>query len=1006
MSGTNPFAIPTSELVILFREVQNKHDLISRQKNLEFPRLEGEIIGSMGEAKTSDTPHLIPDTGIFYSTPVVSGSLSILLDILQLEKMNALLFVPGGSLRYWLKVTEFCLDMVIRGRYLPSIGRYHNGGTCTVWNPIPSTYDKKRIEFIISSMPPNQVRFLQYGIVDSSHPGRSGAVLQFISQMINTIIAQSEHDGLNNPSVALSPIERLKYAPEIIAVSFLQGIERHKMPVQNPQIPNNWRGKFLTWTDSVTSSFPDDLPWIICARIEEISGYKNSRENSELSPEIWALVFYVRSSDDLTRLIPISEWKSDNSLPDLILPNSQELNIQVQNACEKILRHGQDLTLDHFSDETPYIRIAEDHLIQFLTHTVPLLREPGLEIVLPDWWGSAEEEVLVELSVRQSTSRQSVSHVGLHQLLSFDYRISVGDDHIDAAEFKRMVDQQTSYVRIGKRWVTLNTGKVSEIISGLEKKYKKHSLSLADFLRILIKTGDEDSNLRIHADDTWTKNLVRFIREGSSPQIIPVPSTFIGNLRPYQEAGLTFLSTCRSIGFGACLADDMGLGKTPQTIAYLLHEKEHGQLHKPSLLLCPTSILGNWERELSRFAPSLSYMVHHGSSRWKGEEFLAKAKDLDLIITSYAIIYRDQDLLSHLSYATLILDEVQNIKNAKTKQFQAVKTLEADHRIALTGTPVENHLIELWAIMEILNPNFLGSYSAFQKNFATPIGKGKADEKVAELKRIIQPFFLRRVKIDSSVINDLPDKLEIPVYCMMTPEQAAMYQATLDDLEKQIHSLSGMSRRGRILASLTRLKQICNHPDLVTKDPVCEPHRSGKVKRLIEMLEEVRDEGDAAIIFTQYATFAQALAKQVHLALEREVLVLTGSTSRLKREEMISRFMHQNGPQFFIISLRAGGTGLNLMRATHVFHIDRWWNPAVEDQATDRTYRIGQTRSVQVRQMITMGTLEEQIDEMIIRKRALADQIITSGEEWLTELPDGELMNILRLREQVFGDDL
>jgi SNF2 family DNA or RNA helicase len=375
----------------------------------------------------------------------------------------------------------------------------------------------------------------------------------------------------------------------------------------------------------------------------------------------------------------------------------------------------------------------------------------------------------------------------------------------------------------------------------------------------------------------------------------------------------------------------------------------------------------------------------------------------DLVLTTYHLAARDLDHLKMVSWSAIILDEAQNIKNPNTNQSKAIKTLPGERRVALTGTPVENRLLELWSIMDFLNPGYLGSQYAFSSRYTHTIEKDKDQGSIKELRSLIRPFIMRRMKTDKNVIADLPEKMEARVYCSLTTEQATLYQAVVNEMAKNLDKVEGITRKGVILATITRLKQICNHPGLIVKDSEIDPDRSGKVRRLLEMLEEVLAEGDSALVFSQYATFAEELAEMMKKEVEVPVLLLTGSVSRKKREQLIEQFQDANTPSIFVISLKAGGTGLNLTRATHVFHVDRWWNPAVEDQATDRTYRIGQKRNVQVHLMIAAGTLEERIDQMNQDKRSLAQEVLAHGDEFLTNLSTKELLNIVALRDSVFA---
>jgi len=457
----------------------------------------------------------------------------------------------------------------------------------------------------------------------------------------------------------------------------------------------------------------------------------------------------------------------------------------------------------------------------------------------------------------------------------------------------------------------------------------------------------------------------------------------------------------------------MGLGKTIQFITLMLHLKAEEVLEHPTLLVCPTSVLGNWERELKKFAPSLKAVLHHGDRRPQGKAFAKAVKGQDLVITSYSLVHRDTKDLQTVTWQGIVLDEAQNIKNSEAKQSQAVRQLETQFRIALTGTPVENRLSELWSILDFLNPGYLGPRNFFQRRFAIPIERYGDTASLQTLRGLVQPFILRRLKTDRSIIQDLPDKQEMTVFCGLTAEQAALYQKLVDQSLVDIESAEGIQRHGLILALLVRLKQVCNHPGLLKGgspkgelgDTALQVH-SGKLQRLEEMLEEVLAEGDRCLIFTQFAEWGKLLQAHLHQRFNREVLYLYGSTSKKQREEMVDRFQNDpQAPRIFILSLKAGGVGLNLTRANHVFHFDRWWNPAVENQATDRVFRIGQTRNVQVHKFVCTGTLEERIHELIESKKALSEQVVGAGESWLTELGTDQLRSLLLLDRTAVIED-
>jgi SNF2 family DNA or RNA helicase len=416
------------------------------------------------------------------------------------------------------------------------------------------------------------------------------------------------------------------------------------------------------------------------------------------------------------------------------------------------------------------------------------------------------------------------------------------------------------------------------------------------------------------------------------------------------------------------------------------------------------SLVGNWRRETERFVPSLRTYVHHGPDRRRRDDFTAAVAAADLVITTYGTATRDRDLLASVRWARVVCDEAQAIKNSATKQATAVRNLPADGRVALTGTPVENRLGELWSIMEFANPGLLGSAAIFRRRYADPIEEGNDAEAAAALKRATQPFILRRLKTDRTIISDLPEKQEIKVWCNLTPEQASLYQATVDDMLDKIANSDGIERRGLVLATMTKLKQACNHPAHLLKDGSALPGRSGKLARLEEILDELLAEGDKALLFTQYAEFGSLLQPYLAARLGRPVLWLHGGVPKKRRDQLIERFQHDDEPTVFLLSLKAAGTGLNLTAANHVIHVDRWWNPAVEDQATDRAFRIGQRRDVQVRKFICIGTLEERIDQMIERKKALAEKIVGTGEDWLTELSVAELREVISLAPEAVSE--
>jgi superfamily II DNA or RNA helicase len=647
------------------------------------------------------------------------------------------------------------------------------------------------------------------------------------------------------------------------------------------------------------------------------------------------------------------------------------------------------------------------------------LSDAGFDVRLPGWAGSQEARVEVVMELRPFDEAQGgSSRIGLDALLNFDWKVAVGGEEIDVNEFRALVRAGQPLVRRNGRWIEIDPEAASAAAELMDRR-PPGTLTLGEAFRAGFGLGEFRTSggvapaVRLSGME-WVDELLE--QTPDKAETIPQPETFKGELRPYQLRGLRWMAFLDRLGLGGVLADDMGLGKTIQLIALLLDEWEKAEeLRKkgedvtipPTLLFVPTSVLGNWARELSRFAPQLRLLPHHGAARLKGEAFKEAALASDVVITSYALSHRDYDQLKQVRWNRVVLDEAQKVKNPNAASSKSVRALDAPRRIALTGTPVENHLGELWSIMDLLNPGLLGSPNEFRERFAVPIEKHNDRGRARRLREMIRPFILRRTKDEPEVAADLPEKMEMGVYCGLTKEQAATYESITGEMIGRIDTASGIRRRGLILSVLTKLKQVCNHPALLGETSDFTPGksnqqlaRSGKATRLAEMLEEVIEEGEKALVFTQYRKMGDLLVAMLEQRLGRKVAFLHGGTPQPKREEMVLDFQGKGkgkSPDVFILSLRAGGLGLNLTAATHVFHYDRWWNPAVENQATDRAYRIGQTKRVQVHKFVTLGTVEERIDKMLAEKTALAQNIVGSGDEWLTELTTGELKEYLSL---------
>ena len=682
----------------------------------------------------------------------------------------------------------------------------------------------------------------------------------------------------------------------------------------------------------------------------------------------------------------------------------------------------------------------------FLTSAHALLCSAGYDVVLPPAWKpGADSGFALSVDVAPHRGEKDVpiqAHVeatlapdGYAPAARVDIRhtVTFNGEAVSQEELAHLLEAEAPLVCFRGSWMVVDTKQIQQAMR-LGKQDARDEELVVQAVQLALGTQTKRHGLPIAEvrGHGWVETLFnRLSGDEHRFGVLDPPQGFCGELRPYQQRGFSWLVYLRSCGFGGCLADDMGLGKTIQALAFLINEKERGE-KRPALVAGPMSVLGNWMREAQRFTPGLRCHVHHGASRWHGKSLIREMAQFDVVFTSYHLIYRDYADLRQVAWSGILLDEAQNIKNPETRQSQAARGLKADYRIALTGTPMENHVGDLWSVMDFLNPDMLGKRTAFREAFFRPIQTGSDPGARIRLKRMTAPFILRRLKTDKHIISDLPEKIEAKVYCPMTKEQVRLYQDELSSFHRSLEDAEGIGRRGLILATLTRLKQICNHPEHYlggqkraelneagdfprittkgrknarTKEPTIPNEEalrkfaaaSGKFTRLTEQLEEVFANNECALIFTQYAEMGHLLVKHLCERFGRDMPYLHGGVSRAMREQMVETFQATQVPQAFVLSLKAGGLGLNLTRATHVFHYDRWWNPAVENQATDRAFRIGQTQRVLVHKFICNGTLEDRIDAMIESKSALATEIIGHGEHALTELSDEMLGSLLKL---------
>jgi len=999
---SHPFAMPGIELEdLLFETFSWKGDGCRvEEPALRLPSGKSGPFPSpwlLSEDYLSEKPSLL---GV-YSVPALGLKAGCALDLLlKLPTHPPQGTAYADSLLFWSELALFSLELVSRELFVPAVRKGR-----ALWKAVIDEPDQERLNIFVRSLPPSCLG-LQPAQGSMAIPSR--LVHSFVNIAVNTLV----HSSLDG--VSLQPARRGRMPKKVpLPDQFLSALtsQESSLSASAPELVS-FSLKLNSWVSQIHPEI-EDVPFRTCFRLEAPG----------IEDAAWRLAFFLQARDDRSLLVPAKEvWQTKSRALTFLkkrLKNPQEQLLadlgkasRVVPLMEKCLESARPTDMEMQTEEA----------YSFLRESAPLLEQNGFGVLLPSWWERPGSRLGIKLKLKGAAKKEGQvgpAFFGLDTLINYDWQLSLGGDILTKAEFAELSRLKVPLIQIRGEWMELRSTEIEAAIAFFRKN-RDRKMTLAEALRLgQIQPGQDlpevDSTLPVlgvQAEGQIEQMLKALSNPGSMEDVQP-PQEFQGTLRPYQLRGVSWLEYLQRIGLGACLADDMGLGKTVELIAFLLREREHERkiegeesskdALQPALLICPMSVAGNWHKELERFAPSLRVLVHHGQNRLTGSGFLQEVAGKDVIITTYALAQRDEEHLSAVSWSHVILDEAQNIKNQAARQTQSIKRLSSGQKIALTGTPVENRLSELWSIMDFLNPGYLGSAASFRKNFVLPIEKYKNKSRSEALRSIIQPFVLRRLKTDPTVIQDLPEKMEMRVNYNLTAEQASLYAAVVGEMLGRIESLEGIERRGQILAALTKLKQICNHPSLFLQDGSALAGRSGKLSRLEEMLYEVLAGGDRALIFTQFAGMGAMLKHYLQEKLGVEALFLHGGTTRKQRDDMIQRFQAGGSP-LFILSLKAGGFGLNLTAASHVFHFDRWWNPAVENQATDRAFRIGQKKNVFVHKFVCLGTLEEQIDEMIEQKKALAESVIGTGEAWLTELSNEALKDMLTLRQDAIGN--
>lgn len=982
------------------------------------------------------------------------------------ERVLAPGVIVGEDLGYMADVMRLAGSLVARQQYLPDMRRDGDSGYLAVWRPVVAGADSVRFDALASKMPGVVWALLSRG-VDNDTAGRpprgkpAAILASLLELMVNGIIRGSASERVHGTRKGSHQKKRFDSihdawiyklcTPKPEKIDAGDAYEMHKTVRQ-------WQTPVMVASDT---------PIRLCFRLEEPE-HKSGK---------WFVRYMLQSRSDPSLLVSAGdELDSESS----VLPKGANVKefllTSLGHASGIFPKISDELANGTGLEDSSHISgcvLDAAGAYAFLTRNASALEQAGYGVIFPSWWTGRGTKARIKATAEVKTALKSGGMFDLGTVVDFDWKIAVGNQNITLAELRRLADAKAPLVQMRGQWMEVSTDDIKDALSYLKKRSKGKSLFDVIKMKFWDSTlggadadgGDKKpaSNIDIEItskDDRITEILDQL--DGKAQlEDLQTPDGFEGTLRPYQMRGFSWMWFLKKFGLGGCLADDMGLGKTIQILVLIQHHMSLYGKRKSApppaldgsgrsgdgikdavaashttaaaaattkavgsggqfLLVCPTSVISNWKKEASRFVPGLSVHIHHGADRSKSPLALKKqAAAHDIVVSSYGLLQRDLKKFKDIAWQGVILDEAQNIKNYDTKQARAARSVKALCRFALTGTPVENNIGDMWSIMEFLNPGFLGTQAQFKRDFFLPIQIMQDESASRRLKTATGPFILRRLKTDKSVISDLPDKIEAKAYCTLTREQASLYEAVLKDIERALAVASGMKRRGIILSSLARLKQVCDHPALFLQDNsgVTDASsgnmRSGKLERLIEMMSEVLAVGDKALVFTQFVEMGHILKHHLQNTFGQEVLFLHGGTPRGRRDEMVGRFQDdavrdgaETRPMIFVISVKAGGTGLNLTAASHVFHYDRWWNPAVEDQATDRAYRIGQKKNVQVHKMICPGTLEEKIDLMIERKKDISKSVVGTGEGWITEMSNEDLRNVLALSSDATSSDV
>lgn len=855
---------------------------------------------------------------------------------------------------YLNKLTQFVMKLIEKLYFIPTV-KIKGASFRIVYEPIITNNQLARII--------NQ--FEEHLPVDLFIEGEApkGFVSDFIKNYLNYVI----YKFLGIKAFKFKDIKSGHY--------LIKDLEQRSV-LKNKDIAED----FSQWFDELYLGKYDVIPFF---KIQKVEDAKTASDE-----ELFELKVHIKNRKTEESVLIDDLYKKEVVFD----ANASDISKIVEKQLNYAIKYMPELE-NLFEDEKKLsLTMNLGEVYKIITQTAYYLQKAQIEVILPDELiNIIVPRASINAKVRNARAgdladifnNTSTGSISLDDILDFSYEIAIGDDKISMEEFQKLVEENQGLIKYKDKYVLIDKDESKKVFEQILKA--NHS----KMTRLELIHAAMSGQLEQY-DFDYDEAFANIIKDFNKPVEVETPKDLKGELRPYQQTGLKWLWTNISKGFGCCMADDMGLGKTIQVLSLILKMKEENKLKKPILVVCPTTLMGNWMKELDMFAPSIKAAIYHGSER---------QLDLknDVILTTYAIMRIDVEELKKHPWSMVIVDEAQNIKNPDTAQTLAIKSIKSDIKIAMTGTPVENRLTELWSIFDFINHGYLGALREFQKSYAIPIERFKENSRATKLKMSVSPFVLRRLKTDKQVISDLPEKLVLNEYCYLAKVQAALYEKTLNEMMEKISGFTGVNRRGNIFKLITALKQICNHPHQFLKAGEMSKELSGKMEKCVSLVQNIVDNGEKTLIFTQYKEMGNILCQVLSDECNITPSFFHGSLNVNQREQVIEDFQNNPETKVMILSLKAGGTGLNLTSATNVIHYDLWWNPAVEDQATDRTYRIGQDKNVMVHRLITLGTFEEKIDEMLKSKKDLANMAVYEGEKIITELTDEEIYEIFTL---------